>query len=607
MDMSRPLAVLLSLALVAGAPGVPAVRAAAAVARGVAPSKAVVAGWAGVQGRLLTLSAAAPRPVLTPQLEDVLGQSRFSLAQNPGAVEAQAALAFLEHLPPSVAGDPGAFSAREPADQAAALAAAAAAASARLQARAEDFLARGAEFASSPEQRRELMELAAAWFYLSPETGAAVRALAAAEREKRSLGLSRRVAQLLARPAADEASAKSEVDFVLSGAAALTASNRGPKDGASAALAPYVARALDRAALFQARRGFSAVDVYGRVLGQTDGVFGGRAAKPLLQALRPAGQWTEFVAAASLHAARRLEGAAELRALQDAAASPDMRMAIPAWHPAAASGAATVAEFLAARHGATLPSFPVQGRLFTAFGIPVRADGGFFLALGVMTYQFAVTLFAAAPYPLLSAFAALVLLYGSLLLHEFGHALTARAFGVKTYGISLNFMGGAAHLEREPRRPLVEFLIVVAGPAVNFALAAATYAVMGFVEPGALRQVLSFSAAANVLVGAANLIPAYPLDGGRMLRAGLAAWFGDHYKATHAAARLGVVLGLAAVLYGWGAAVATLNLWNLVTAFLGLFIVAGSRAAMFHPGTELVYFEVATKTPSQPGSGGSRR
>ncbi len=137
----------------------------------------------------------------------------------------------------------------------------------------------------------------------------------------------------------------------------------------------------------------------------------------------------------------------------------------------------------------------------------------------------------------------ILLLFICVALHEFGHAITAKHFGIKVPHITLLPIGGVAQLERMPRKPLQEFLIAIAGPAVNFALAAVLLPValvvvfttmrvgpvwlmiptlMRTAQSVSLTGLLLFLAGTNILLGIFNLLPAFPMDGGRILRALLA-------------------------------------------------------------------------------------
>jgi Zn-dependent protease len=169
-------------------------------------------------------------------------------------------------------------------------------------------------------------------------------------------------------------------------------------------------------------------------------------------------------------------------------------------------------------------------------------------------------------------------------LHELGHALTAARFGIKTRDITMLPIGGVARLERIPRNPLQEFLITIAGPAVNVAIAAALFLVL--LASGGLSPLPESSAgAANYLLHAPflerlvfvnitlfvfNLIPAFPMDGGRILRSLLAS-FMPYGKATQAAAVVGQVLA-----FGFGAL--GLLSGNIVLALIAVFIFLGAGA-----------------------------
>ena len=145
----------------------------------------------------------------------------------------------------------------------------------------------------------------------------------------------------------------------------------------------------------------------------------------------------------------------------------------------------------------------------------------------------------------------LLSLFGCVLLHEYGHALMARRFGIETEDITLYPIGGVARLQRLPRAPGAELLIALAGPAVNFAIVAGLLSLgalgldvvlldagLGLVL-GFLEQLL----VVNLVLGVFNLMPAFPMDGGRVLRALLSGVLG-RVKATSIAASIGRVLAV---------------------------------------------------------------
>jgi len=129
-----------------------------------------------------------------------------------------------------------------------------------------------------------------------------------------------------------------------------------------------------------------------------------------------------------------------------------------------------------------------------------------------------------------SYFILLCMVYGSVLLHEFGHALMARRYGIHTSVITLLPIGGVASLEHIPREPIQEFMITIAGPLVNIVIAIFGYA-LGIPKLCEL----------NIILAIFNLAPVFPMDGGRIFRATLASLM-SHRTATVIAVRFGQVL-----------------------------------------------------------------
>ena len=180
--------------------------------------------------------------------------------------------------------------------------------------------------------------------------------------------------------------------------------------------------------------------------------------------------------------------------------------------------------------------------------------------------------------------------FACVILHELGHALTARRFDVPTRSITLYPIGGLARLERIPAEPMREFWIAIAGPAVNLAIAAVLAILIpmtdGSFQPQALRapgdHVLGTLMWLNLALAGFNLLPAFPMDGGRVLRS-LLALKQDYAKATQTAANVGQGM---AILFG----LIGLLTFNVILMFIALFVYVGaqqeSQQALFRTFTE---------------------
>jgi len=203
-------------------------------------------------------------------------------------------------------------------------------------------------------------------------------------------------------------------------------------------------------------------------------------------------------------------------------------------------------------------------RITNVAGIPIRVHVTFFLILLLGAYQWygmLGTLGAAA-----FGAALMLLLFLCVVLHELGHSLVAQAYGIPVREIVLLPLGGVAQMTKHPERPAHELLIALAGPLVNVLIAALLLLPLGFRagpmlltdhgllpagvgdEPS-LRTAITWLFAANVSLVLFNLIPAFPLDGGRALRALLAMSMGPR-AATRAAASIGQLLAVLLGVYG---------------------------------------------------------
>lgn len=207
------------------------------------------------------------------------------------------------------------------------------------------------------------------------------------------------------------------------------------------------------------------------------------------------------------------------------------------------------------------------------------------LAGGLLPVQFPDQPVAAY---LVAAAVATTLFVASLLAHEVGHAVVARRNGVEVEGITLWLLGGVARLRGESPNAGVDFRIAAIGPAISLVLGIA-FTVVAWVladagVPELVAGVAGYLGAINLLLAMFNLIPAAPLDGGRILRSALWAWRGDRYQAQIWSARAGRVFGFALIAF------AVLSLFTgygggLWLALIGLFIVTMASMEENHART----------------------
>lgn len=216
-------------------------------------------------------------------------------------------------------------------------------------------------------------------------------------------------------------------------------------------------------------------------------------------------------------------------------------------------------------------------KLFTAFGIGVEAHWSFLLALLL--------------YGLLGGGASVLvalLVFASVIVHEFGHSLVALRKGIRISGIELHFFGGVAKMQDMPRTPRDELLIAAAGPATSLLLGAGAAALYGLV-PSAIVLLL---AQINFTLGIFNLLPALPMDGGRILRALLQTKLGA-LKATRIAALiargLAVAMGVLGLFYNPFLVLLAVLLWTMagrerLAAELRHRATAPGHVEVLHPG-----------------------
>jgi Zn-dependent protease len=264
------------------------------------------------------------------------------------------------------------------------------------------------------------------------------------------------------------------------------------------------------------------------------------------------------------------------------------------------------------RGGMPLPDWEI-GR---ALGIPIRIHASWFLVFFFMTWTLATGYLPEAlpglsdeRYWGMGAMAA-ILLFFSVLLHELGHSYVAQRYHIPIGQITLFLFGGVAQMGKEPPSPRAEFLIAIAGPIVSFVLGAGCLALaagsevvlpvsgaQGFVVLGGLLGIV------NVQLGLFNLIPGFPLDGGRVLRAGLWAWNSNFHRATSQASLIGLIFG--ALLGGSGLMLFGGSIFGMVDQsmaanggwlmFIGAFLFGAAWSARRQVGLRLALESTAVR------------
>jgi len=192
-------------------------------------------------------------------------------------------------------------------------------------------------------------------------------------------------------------------------------------------------------------------------------------------------------------------------------------------------------------------------RLFSLAGFDVRVDLSWLVIAVLVTWSLAAGVFPAYyeglstwVYWWMGVFGAIGL-FLSVIVHELAHSLVARRFGLPMKGITLFLFGGVAEMEDEPPGPKAEFLMALAGPGMSVIIGLVLLGVLalsrGAAWPDPVYGVVSYLGFINLVLAAFNLLPAFPLDGGRLLRAALWGRMGDLRRSTRIASRVGSLFG----------------------------------------------------------------
>ncbi|MFL4471122.1 site-2 protease family protein [Tateyamaria armeniaca] len=228
-------------------------------------------------------------------------------------------------------------------------------------------------------------------------------------------------------------------------------------------------------------------------------------------------------------------------------------------------------------------------KLFSIYDFDIKVDPSWVLIAALITWSLSQQFFpeklpgADGGVYFVMAIVAMLGLFASLLLHELAHSVVARHLGVSIKSITLFLFGGVAELDTEPASARAEFWIAVAGPAMSICLAVVFWTLeqmlvwSGF--PAASVEIVSYLALINLVLALFNLLPAFPLDGGRVLRAVLWSRSGDVADATRLASRSGSFLGYALMGLGVVALFRGMIVSGLWQMMIGGFLLVAARAS----------------------------
>jgi Zn-dependent protease/CBS domain-containing protein len=225
--------------------------------------------------------------------------------------------------------------------------------------------------------------------------------------------------------------------------------------------------------------------------------------------------------------------------------------------------------------------------LFRLFGFEVRLDATWLVIAALITWSLATAVFPAGyPYLTIATYwwmgvVGAILFFGSIVAHELCHSLVARHYDLPMTGITLFIFGGVAEMGGEPQSPKVEFLMAIAGPIASILLGAVFYGIRTAFTNGPIEAVAIFEYLAwiNWILAAFNLIPAFPLDGGRVLRATLWHFQRDVVRSTRVAALVGEGFAFLLMIYG----VSQLLFGSVISAvwyfLIGMFLRGASKSS----------------------------
>jgi Zn-dependent protease/CBS domain-containing protein len=226
-------------------------------------------------------------------------------------------------------------------------------------------------------------------------------------------------------------------------------------------------------------------------------------------------------------------------------------------------------------------------RIARIAGIDIRIHYTWILIFVLITWSLAVSYFPTeypgwdgAVYWITSMVAAL-LLFVSVLIHELAHSIIAKSRGLPVKSITLFLLGGISNLENEPENPGLEFMVAISGPLSSLALAGIFWGVgiSGMAEPEPVKATVNYLVIINILLAAFNILPGFPLDGGRVLRSIIWGTTGNLQKATNIASVVGQVFGWLMIALGVFWALGGNLMSGIWLIFIGWFLNGSAEAA----------------------------
>jgi len=195
-------------------------------------------------------------------------------------------------------------------------------------------------------------------------------------------------------------------------------------------------------------------------------------------------------------------------------------------------------------------------KIATIAGIPIWIHFSWLIIFGLITWSLSSHFFpkAAPDLPIMTYWVkgvlAALLIFVSVLIHELAHSLVAQKFGVGIKSITLFVFGGVASMKEEPRHPRAEFWIAIAGPLTSFVLSAIFF-ILAINTGSKVKTLFLYLAQINLILGIFNLIPGFPMDGGRVLRSIVWKLKGNYFTATRNASTWGQAMALMIILFGF--------------------------------------------------------